>query len=201
MTDGRWHYGVAMTAVALFEDSPDGLVELVAAGAGRPVLGLEVVEVGDQVAVGQGQPGHSPRSTGSQGDRRHEPVVCRRLGSAPSPRAADDPIVVRGCAELGITLLAMADDAALTSVITAVRSTIEVAATPLRTGHVQRDDDLFNLADRISAMIEAPVTIEDARLTDLRLLPGLAADLAWLICARDIVEYGRDGMLVWQPDW
>ncbi len=162
MTDGRWHDGVAMTAVALFEDSPDGLVELVAAGAERPVLGLEVVEVGDQVAVGRGNLVTVLGARGASEIAAMIPSCANASGLLLRRALADDPIVVRGCAELGITLLAMAQGAALTSVITAVRSAIEVAATPRRTVRTQRDDDLFHLADRISAMIEAPVTIEDA---------------------------------------
>ena len=75
------------------------------------------------------------------------------------------PAVVKACRDHGLTLLALADDAVLSSTVTILRDVIDQAARTASSGWSPQSvyTDLFSLADVLSTLINAPVTIEDAR--------------------------------------
>jgi hypothetical protein len=76
---------------------------------------------------------------------------------------ADDPGVRDRCTEVGLPLLAVSPDATWSAVVGLVRSALEAAGTRSDQGSADHlYHDLFEMADTISAILAAPVTIEDA---------------------------------------
>jgi hypothetical protein len=140
---------------------PPEIVTLARAGADRPVLGIEILEAGGPTVAHHGElvlvVGHRDSAEvlaclGDLGDAAG--VVLRR-------RWADEAAVQQRCDELGLVLLAVADDAPWSRVLAGMRSALDATA-----GSAESVDqvygDLFELADRVSTLLGAPVTIEDA---------------------------------------
>jgi len=147
-----------ITAAGLAEALSPTFVELVQPGAERPVLGVEVVEAerpahverGDVVLlVGARTADEVLAAVDALGEAAG--VVLRRGWS-------DDPAVRRRCADAGTALLSVADETPWSSVLAVLRSVLETA----HAGADQVYGDLFDMADKIGALIDAPITIEDA---------------------------------------
>lgn len=151
-----------ITAAGLADALAPALIALVQPGEDRPVLAVELVEPGVPVPVERGD------VVVAVGARD----VAEVLAVAESARAAaglvlrrswaDRPDVRALCEDARLPLLAVADDAAWSSVLSVLRNALDAA-----TGGPGRSDDrvygdLFDMADRIGAIIDAPVTIEDA---------------------------------------
>lgn len=151
-----------ITAAGLADALPPGFVELVGAGEQRPVLGLEIVEVGESVVVERGDLVTVVGATDVGQVAAIVPSCAEAAGLLLRRPLADDPGLVAQCAGLGLTLLGMDAGASLSSVLAVVRSSIDAATSPRQGAGDHVPDDLFELADRVSALLEAPVTIEDA---------------------------------------
>ena len=151
-----------ITAAGLADALAPALVELVQPGEDRPVLAVELVEPGVPVPIERGD------VVVAVGARDVAEVVA----VAESARAAAGLVLRRGwadhtdvralCKDARLPLLAVADDATWSSVLTVLRNALDAA-----TGGPGRSDDrvygdLFDMADRIGVIIDAPVTIEDA---------------------------------------
>lgn len=157
-----WHSGVVITAASLADSLPPGFVEVVVPGEPRPVFGLEIAEVGDQTAADRGE---LVTVVGAVEPEQVLAIVAscaEASGLLLRRRLADDDEVARLCAETGLPLLGMVEGASLSSVVAVVRSAIDAAAAHERGSADHLHDDLFHVADRISSLLRAPVTIEDA---------------------------------------
>lgn len=157
-----WHSGVVITAAGLADSLPQGFVEVVVPGEPRPVFGLEIAEAGAQVAVARGELVTVVGATDAEQVLAIISSCADASGLLLRRSLADDADVARRCAEAGLALLGMVEGASLSSVIAVVRSAIDASAAPARTSADHLHDDLFHVADRISALLGAPVTIEDA---------------------------------------
>ncbi|MDN4160816.1 PucR family transcriptional regulator [Nocardioides abyssi] len=150
------------TAAGLARAVAAGLVEVVAAGEERPVLALELAEPGTPLVAGDLVLGIGVRDVA-------EAVTL--AGSGPTAAGlllrrplAHAPEVAAACAAHGLALLALADGAAWSPVAGLLRTALEQAAAT-GPGDGRTDDvygDLFEMADTISEVVAAPVTIEDA---------------------------------------
>ncbi|MDQ6524916.1 helix-turn-helix domain-containing protein [Nocardioides sp. LHD-245] len=143
--------------------TPSFLTTLVV-GEPRQVGGLELVEAGAREAVLHGD---LAVAVGVR-DEADLLLVVDTVGSCAGLVArqalAADPAVVAACRERGLTLLALADDTALSAAVTMLRDVVQTArneADGWSPGSVYTD--LFALADVLGALLDAPVTIEDAR--------------------------------------
>lgn len=151
------------TTARLVESLPTTLLETVEAGGDREVTAVEflepgvpgLAEVGDLLlAVGaDGTDGllaalaHHPQAAG---------VVVRRSLST-------DPALLDHCRAHGTALVALADDATWGAAHTLLRTAAEAAASPGTRDPHDLYADLFDLADRVGAILDAPVTVEDAQ--------------------------------------
>jgi hypothetical protein len=151
-----------ITAAGVADALAPALVELAQRGEDRPVLGVELVEPGGPLVVDRGD------LVVAVGTRAVEEVLdvvdaCRAAAGLVLRRSwADRADVRQRCTESALPLLSVADDATWSSVLTVLRSALEAAtAAPGRAGD-RVYGDLFDMADRIGAIIDAPVTIEDA---------------------------------------
>lgn len=151
-----------ITAAGLAEALAPALVELVQGGEDRPVLGVELVEPGGPLAVDRGD---LVVAVGARAAEEIFDVVeaARSAAGLVLRRSwATTPEVRQWCAGASLPLLSVADDATWSSVLSVLRSALESAtAAPGRAGD-RVYGDLFDMADRIGAIIGAPVTIEDA---------------------------------------
>ncbi|KRE43988.1 PucR family transcriptional regulator [Knoellia sp. Soil729] len=152
-----------MTTAALAQALGPTFVRLSQPGEDRPVLGLEIVEASDPARAERGD------LVVAVGVRTDDEALA--LVEASSEAAglilrrpwADVARVRERCADLALPLLVWSEDATWTAALAALRSAVEVVpGTPEhgRTDHVF--SDLFEMADTISAILDAPVTIEDA---------------------------------------
>ncbi|UMG93963.1 helix-turn-helix domain-containing protein [Nocardioides sp. TF02-7] len=151
-----------ITAAGLADALAPAVVELAQPGEDRPVLGVEIVEAGGPATVDRGD------VVVGVGARDVTEVLEVVAAAAPAAGLvlrrtwADDERVRSRCAAAGLPLLTVADDAAWSSALTVLRSALEAATTgPGRAGD-RVYGDLFDMADRIGALLGAPVTIEDA---------------------------------------
>ncbi|MEI7056331.1 helix-turn-helix domain-containing protein [Nocardioides sp. CCNWLW239] len=151
-----------ITAASLADSLPPGFVEVVVPGEARPVFGLEIAEVGDQTAAGRGELVTVVGAVEAEQVLAIVSSCSEASGLLLRRRLADDDAVARVCAETGLPLLGMVEGASLSSVVAVVRSAIDAAAAPERGSADHLHDDLFHVADRISSLLNAPVTIEDA---------------------------------------
>lgn len=150
------------TAAGLARAVAAGLVEVVAAGEERPVVALELAEPGTPVVAGDLVIGIGVRDVAEAAALAEAgPTAAGLLLRRPLAHA---PEVATACAAHGVALLALADGAGWSPVVGLLRTALEqAAATGPGDGPV--DDvygDLFEMADTISAVVAAPVTIEDA---------------------------------------
>lgn len=149
------------TAVGLAGPLTAGLLEVVEPGEDRPVHALELVEPGMVLAAGDLAVGLGARD------------VAEALALAEQARGAAGLLLRRPLAQAAevravavdarLPLLALVDDAGWTAAVGLLRTALDRASTGPGAGRT--DDvygDLFDMADTISAVVEAPVTIEDA---------------------------------------
>ncbi|MEU0312648.1 helix-turn-helix domain-containing protein [Nocardioides sp. NPDC006273] len=151
-----------ITAAGLAEALPRGFVEVVVAGESRPIFGLEITEVGEEAAAGRGELVTVVGATEAGQVLAIISACADASGLLVRRSLADDADVARRCAEAGLPLLGMVEGASLSSVLAVVRSAIETSSAPARGSADHLHDDLFDVADRISSLLDAPVTIEDA---------------------------------------
>lgn len=153
-----------ITAAGVADALTPAFVEMVQAGAARPVSGLEVVDPEDLMPVERGD------LVVLVGTRRADEVVdAVRHAEAAAGLVlrrtwADLPQVREACAAADLPLLAVADGVPWSSVLGLLRSALDIARTMSHqqgpVAHVY--SDLFDMADKISAIVDAPVTVEDA---------------------------------------
>ena len=137
----------------------------VEAGEARPVTGLELVEVGATPVV---RPGDLAVVVGARSAAdllTLIPDVAGCAGLLVRQGLAAAAEVVAACREHGLPLIALTDDTALTAAVTVLR---EVVDRTVRTDGADVSPDsvytgLFALADVLGTVLDAPVTIEDAR--------------------------------------
>ncbi|GGU21051.1 PucR family transcriptional regulator [Nocardioides albus] len=151
-----------ITAAGLADSLPQGFVEVVVPGEPRQVFGLEIAEAGEQVALGRGELVTVVGATSAEQVLAIISSCADAAGLLLRRSLADEIEVARRCAETGLPLLGMVEGASLSSVVAVVRSAIDASAAPSRTSADHLHDDLFHVADRISSLLGAPVTIEDA---------------------------------------
>ncbi|GAA3662063.1 PucR family transcriptional regulator [Nocardioides ginsengisoli] len=157
-----------MTVTAV--DLVDGLglppVTVVEAGAARPVASIQLVEAGSPAEL-------APADLAvAVGVRAVDDVLALvddltadagASGLVLRQRWAQDDAVREACRGARLTLVSVADATAWSQVIDGLRVVLDSAASgggPASLDLVYAD--LFDLADRVSAMIGGPVTIEDA---------------------------------------
>ncbi|WP_436702145.1 PucR family transcriptional regulator [Nocardioides sp. BYT-33-1] len=153
-----------MTAEQIGAALTPSFLTTLAVGEARQVGGLELVEAGSREAV---LPGDLAVAVGVRDERDLLAVVdavgpC--AGVVARQSVAASPAVVAACRERGLTLLALADDTALSAAVTMLRDVVQTAreeSDGWSSGSVYTD--LFALADVLAALLDAPVTIEDAR--------------------------------------
>lgn len=153
-----------MTAGALADSLTAAVLTLVQSGDERPVLELELVEPGDELIPARGA---LVLAVGTRDAREALAVVERARGaSGVAMRGpwARDPEVLALCAEAGLPLLSVASDASWSLVADLLRGELSntTGADGAQGSSDQVHQDLFELADRFSAILLAPVTIEDA---------------------------------------
>lgn len=137
-------------------------VTLIQPGDDRPVLELELVEPEDALA-----PGHGALvvAVGTRDRGEAVALVGRARGASGIAMRlpwASDPEVRTLCAEAGLPLLAVSAETGWSSVVDLLRSELRTATGAGQHSSDQAHHDLFELADRFSTLLAAPVTIEDA---------------------------------------
>ena len=152
-----------ITASDLAQAVAPAFAELAQAGENRAVLGVELVEASGPIQVEQGDlvlavGVRSPEDAIGVIDQVQDAaaLVLRRPW-------ADLDEVRRRCADRGLPLLSIPDQTPLSPVMGMLRKALEAA-------HTGRSDeradnlysDLFDMADKISTLVGAPVTVEDA---------------------------------------
>ncbi|MCR1781332.1 helix-turn-helix domain-containing protein [Nocardioides carbamazepini] len=153
-----------MTAEQIGAALTPSFLTTVVVGEARQVSGLELVEAGTREAV---LPGDLTVAVGVRDEADLLVVVdaVRACAGLVARRAlAVSPAVAAACRERGLTLLALADDTALSAAVTVLRDVVAQTgrdADGWSSGSVYTD--LFALADVLAALLDAPVTIEDAR--------------------------------------
>ncbi len=150
-----------ITASTLADALPSAFVELLP-GAERSIVGLELVEPGDPVPLEAGD------LVVLVGARTEDEVleVVRRAAPASGivlrGRRTVSSSVRRLSQELGLAVLVVADDAPWSWVVSSLRTAVDRPAALTTQRRVDAYGDLFEMADRVSAVLGAPVTIEDA---------------------------------------
>lgn len=153
-----------ITAAGLAEALTPAFLTLVHPGKESPVRGIEIMEPGEHSAAENGDLilGLGTRTI-------HEAVELVRHARRSSGLVLRHPWALESevqqiCADADLPLLAVAPDATWSAVISLLRSALD-SATSTRTAGESADhvyQDLFDMADKISVMLQAPVTIEDA---------------------------------------
>jgi hypothetical protein len=152
------------SASRLLESFPTALLEVVHAGEERPVTALEFLEVGGPPIVEAGDlllavgpyEGTGALLAELDAHPRSAGVVLRR-------GLAEDAAVLAYCRDAELTLIALAEDAPWSTAYTLLRAAVDASASPGRGGPHDQYADLFELADRVGAILDAPVTVEDAQ--------------------------------------
>lgn len=152
-----------ITASELAEALTPAFAEVVVPGARRPALGLEVVEPGcatvldaGDMVVGIGLRDADDALALAEKAQAAAGLLLRRPWT-------QHPAVREACAGFGLPLLAVAEEASWSSLLRLLRRSLDSVVTA---GHPQGPgdhvhSDLFDMADTISAILDAPVTIED----------------------------------------
>lgn len=151
-----------ITAERIADMLAPSILTTVHAGAARPVAALELVEPSGAEALA---PGDLVVVVGAR-DADLRDLVARAAGSAGlvlRRGLADDPGVVELCREHELTLLALADDATLSATIALLRDLVDQATRTTDSSSGSVYSDLFALADTLGTLLDAPVTVEDAR--------------------------------------
>lgn len=150
-----------ITATGLADALTSAAAELLP-GADRPILGLEIVEPRDGLLL---EPGDLVVLLGARTEQEVLEVVDRAAsasGLVLRRRWADSTEVRQRCAEAGLAALAVADDAPWSWVVSLLRTAVDRPAALTRQRSVDVYGDLFEMADTVSGILRAPVTIEDA---------------------------------------
>jgi len=152
-----------ITAVGVSDALTSAFLEVIHAGSPREVHGLEIVDPDDPTPLERGD------LVVLVGAREAAEVVrlVRRAEAAAGlvmrRSWADLPQVREACEAAGLPLLAVGEGVPWSSVLGLVRSALDIARPAADQGPVDHVySDLFDMADKISAIVDAPVTIEDA---------------------------------------
>ncbi|NGN91738.1 PucR family transcriptional regulator [Nocardioides sp. KC13] len=152
-----------ITAADLAQAVAPAFAELSQAGETRPVLAVELVEADGPIQVERGDVVLAV-GVRSLDDALQIIDEARDAAALVLRRAWADQDEVRArCADRGLPLLAIPDESPWSPVMALFRKVLEAAQTGR--SHEPADDlysDLFDMADKIGALLEAPVTIEDA---------------------------------------
>lgn len=152
-----------ITAERIADMLAPSILTTVHVGAARPVAGLELAESGTTETVG---PGDLVVVVGARDAEDVRDLVARAAGSAGlilRRSLAEDPSLVELSREHEVTLLALADDATLSGTIALLRDLIDQATRGSDSSSGSIYSDLFAMADTLSALLDAPVTVEDPR--------------------------------------
>lgn len=156
-----WDSDVVITAAGLAQALTPALVEQAGPGEERPVLGVELVEPD---RLGHVERGDLVLALGARSLTEVLDVVeavATAAGLVLRRPWADRPEVRSRCAERGLPLLTISDETPWSSILAVLRSALESAHSDRGPAdHVYTD--LFDMADKISGLIDAPITIEDA---------------------------------------
>lgn len=154
-----------VTAEGLSAAVAGALIEVSHAGRARAVLD---VEFADMEAGTDVEPGDLVLAVGvTDADRLAELVTRTADGAGLVARLplAGQPVVLAACRLHDVTMLGLQPGVAWSHAIWLIQGSLDRAVLPR--GHAPHDDDvytdLFAMADAVSAIIGAPVTIEDAR--------------------------------------
>lgn len=150
-----------ITASALSDALTSAFVELLP-GAERSVVGLELVEPGDAVLL---EAGDLVVLVGARTEDEVVEVVRRAApasGIVLRKEQARSLRVRELSQELGLSVLVVDDDAPWSWVVSQLRTAVDRPAALVRQRRVDVHSDLFEMADKVSAVLGAPVTIEDA---------------------------------------
>ncbi len=158
------HHGGVLSAEDLAQALPTSVVAVTHVGGRQAVAGLEFVDeeiettlhTGDLLLAAGPVPDLATRIgdlLGAEGSPRAAGLVVRR-------RAVSAELIA-GCEALELTLLTLADGASWSVVLGLIQTAIDLDR---RSGDAEVGgfDDLFTMAEHISQLIDAPVTIEDA---------------------------------------
>ncbi|WP_416952390.1 PucR family transcriptional regulator [Nocardioides sp. T5] len=150
-----------ITASTLCDALTSAFVEVLP-GAERSVVGLELVEPGDAVLLEAGD------LVVLVGARTEDDVVGVVQRAAPASgivlrrQQAASPRVRELSQQLGLSVLVVEDDAPWSWVVSSLRTAVDRPAALVSQRRVDVYSDLFELADELSSVLGAPVTIEDA---------------------------------------
>jgi hypothetical protein len=150
-----------ITASGLSDALASAFIELLP-GAERSVVGLELVEPDDAVLLEAGD------LVVLVGARTEDEVIGVVQRAAPASgivlrrEQARSPRVRELSHDLGLAVLVVDDDAPWSWVVSSLRTAVDRPAALVRQRRVDVYGDLFEMADRVGALLSAPVTIEDA---------------------------------------
>lgn len=154
---------VVITAAELAYALTPAFLVLVRPGTDRPVRGLEMIEAGDDIAAERGDLVFAVGARSVEEAAQLVEIARDASGLVLRHPWVDDVAVRDLCTEVGLPLLAVSPDATWSAVVGLVRSALARAASTRShegaTDHICHD--LFEMADTISAILGAPVTIED----------------------------------------
>jgi PucR C-terminal helix-turn-helix domain len=156
-----WDGGSVITASALSDALASAFIELVP-GAERSVVGLELVEPNDPVLL---EAGDLVVLVGARTEDEVLGVVQRAApasGIVLRKEQARGPRVRALSRELGLSILVVDDDAPWSWVVNSLRTAVDRPAALTSQRRVDVYSDLFQMADKVSSVLDAPVTIEDA---------------------------------------
>ncbi len=149
------------SAARLVPALPVAVLEVVVEGEARPVTALEIVEPDDPTPLEPGDLGLLVGATTPDAALGHLAHAARAGGIVARRTITTDERVRAACRERGLPLLALADDATWSQALGLLRTALDQARTP--DGGQDPYADLFTLADRVAAILDTPVTIEDAQ--------------------------------------
>ncbi len=154
-----------ITAEGIASMLAPNILTTVHVGAARPVAGLDLAEPGVAETMG---PGDLVVVVGARDLEDVRELVADAAASAGlvlRKALAEEPGLVELCRQYDVTLLALADDATLSATIALLHDLIDQAtrnsANDSASGSVY--SDLFAMADTLSVLLGAPVTVEDPR--------------------------------------
>lgn len=157
----EWDSGSVITASTLCDALASAFVELLP-GAERSVVGLELVEPDDAVLL---EAGDLVVLVGARTENEVLNVVERAApasGIVLRKQQAQSPLVRALGEKMGLSILIVDDDAPWSWVVSSLRTAVDRPAALVSQRRVDVYSDLFEMADRVSAVLNAPVTIEDA---------------------------------------
>jgi hypothetical protein len=150
-----------ITAAGLADALPAAFAEL-QPGAERSIVGLELVEPGDEVLL---EPGDLVVLLGARSEDEVLEVVGRAAtvsGLVLRQHLASSSVVRERCRSADLPLLVVPDDAPWSWVLSLLRTAVDRPAALVSQRAVDVHGDLFEMADHVSGIVGGPVTIEDA---------------------------------------